>query len=131
VSKVIEIDLDTVMHNQRIGSLCRQKRKLLSDCPILKMSVNQASMMFGVLHKVTEYLFGRCYAEPTYWQPLLAKNKATHSLPNSENEHQLSIIDFWFFILGNSSGNWLETSITQVLTAFEGINKSHMLPAAA
>jgi len=36
-----------VIHNQRIGSLYRQKRKLHGNSPILKISVIKASTIFS------------------------------------------------------------------------------------
>jgi len=51
------------------------------------------------------------------------------SLPHTENECQLSINDFGLSILHNLSGNWLKTSIKEVLAAFCGKNNSDKLPA--
>jgi len=65
----------------------------------------------------------------TYWPPLDAKTEATHSLPNPENERQSSINDFKSCIVGNPTGDWLETSINQKLAAFRGKNITQMLPA--
>jgi len=51
------------------------------------------------------------------------------SLPHSENEYQWSVNDFWLCILGNLSGNWLETTKNEVIAAFRGKNDSNSLPA--
>jgi len=48
VSKVLGSDLLTVMHKQLIGSLYRQNRKRHSRCHVHKMSVNAASMIYGL-----------------------------------------------------------------------------------
>jgi len=41
-----------VMYNQHIGSLYKQKSKQHVHFPILKMSVNGASKIFGLVNKV-------------------------------------------------------------------------------
>jgi len=63
-----------------------------------------------------------------HWLPLGAKTIATRSLPHPENEHQWNINDFCSCILGNLTGDWLKTSINEVLAAFRGKNKSDTLP---
>jgi len=53
----------------------------------------------------------------------------TWSVPHSENESQQSVNDFWHCILGNLSGDWLQTSLNEVLAAFRGKNNIYTLPA--
>jgi len=36
------------------------------------------------------------------------------------NEHQRSVNDFWLCIMGYLSGDWLQTSINDILAAFRG-----------
>jgi hypothetical protein len=73
----LESDLLAVIHNQRIGSLYRQKRKQHGNSPILKISVNRASTIFSLAGKLIEKYFARNNPQTTYWQPLLAKEEAT------------------------------------------------------
>jgi len=66
-----------------------------------------------------------------HWQLLLAKEKATQSLPHSENESQRSVNYFQLRILDNLFSDWLQTSIHQILAAITGKNYSDMLAAAS
>jgi len=66
-----------------------------------------------------------------YWLPFEAKTIATSSLPHAENEHQWSINDIWFCILGNLPGDWLQTSINEIVASFSGKNNSYTLPATS
>jgi len=50
-----------VMRNQHIGSLYQQKSKQYVQFPILKISVNGASKIFGVINEVIGKWFGHCY----------------------------------------------------------------------
>ena len=50
------------MHYQHIGNLYRQNRMRYSCCHVLKMSVNIASTIFGLVSKVIGQLFAHCYA---------------------------------------------------------------------
>jgi len=54
------------------------------------------------------------------WQPLMAKEKAAHSLPDHDNEHQPSINDIWPSMMVNQSARWLLMAIYGVLTDFIG-----------
>jgi len=65
----------------------------------------------------------------TYWQPLLAQDTVTRSLPLSDNETQQSINNLWPCIMCNLTGNWLQKSINEVIAAFRVKNNSEMLPA--
>jgi len=67
----------------------------------LKMSVNRASTIFGVLGKSIRKWFTRGYPLSTYWQPSWAKERATRSQPNSDNKCQHRVIDFGCCILYN------------------------------
>jgi len=55
-----------------------------------------------------------------YWQPLWAKEKATWSQPQSENECQQSVNDFVCCILYNSMALLRHLTIIEVLAAFIG-----------
>ena len=59
-----------VMRNQHIGSLYQQKSKRYVQFPILKMSVNAASKIVGLINKVIGKYFAHCYPYQTYRQPL-------------------------------------------------------------
>jgi len=64
-----------------------------------------------------------------YWLLLYAKTIETGSLPYPANECQQSINGIWSCILGNLTGDWLQTAISQVLAAFGGKNNGDVLPA--
>jgi len=53
-----------------------------------------------------------------YWQPVWAKEKATWSQPQSENERQQSVNDFGCYILYNPMAVLRLLSIIKVLAAF-------------
>ena len=55
-----------------------------------------------------------------YWQPLWAKEKATWSQPQSENERQQSVNNFVCCILHNSMAVLRHLTIIEVLAAFIG-----------
>jgi len=55
-------DLLAVMDNQSIGSLHSRNRKWHGNSPILKMSVNGASMIFGLVRNLIGKWFARCYS---------------------------------------------------------------------
>ena len=61
----------------------------------IKMSVNGASTIFGLVCKIIDYSIGHCHMKQTCWQYLLAELIATRSLPHSENECQWSVAAFW------------------------------------
>jgi len=42
---------------------------------MLMVSIKGASTIFGLLSKLIGKPFARCYAQPTYWQSLEAKEK--------------------------------------------------------
>ena len=93
------------------------------------MSVNRASMIIGLVRTVIKKWFGRCYILPTCCQPFSANNIGTLSLPHAGNEVRLSVKDFWLSILGNLSGDWLNTPINEILAAFGGKKNRDKLPA--
>jgi len=53
----------------------------------------------------------------------------TWTLPHPENDYQQSVKDFWLCIMGTVSGDWLWTSMNDVLAAFTVKNNSDTLPA--
>jgi len=108
------------IHKCGIGRLFREKREPQAPCPILNMSVNGASTIFGLVSQAIQMRFGRYYAYSKYWPPLSGKQIEPRSLPHHENWHQWSINDFWPFIMGvQSMMNWL-LCIYDVLTVFSG-----------
>jgi len=50
-----------VIHNIGIDNLYTQKRKQDTLCPILKLSINGASMIFGLVSRVINMRFGSDY----------------------------------------------------------------------
>jgi len=95
----------------------------------IKMGVNGVSMMFGLVDMVIDKWFDRCCVYPSYWQPLYAKENATSSQPNSTNEPQWSVNDYWLCILRILSADWLHSSINEVLATFICKNNRDWLPA--
>jgi hypothetical protein len=95
----------------------------------IKMSVNGMSTIFGFASLVIRVVSGCGLTYLAYWPPLSYKEVATCSLPHPENEHQQSVNDFWFCIIGNQSCEWLWAFINGVLAAFVGQRESDMLPA--
>jgi hypothetical protein len=65
----------------------------------------------------------------SYWLASNAKTIKTGSLPHPKNESQQSIDNFGSYILDNLSGDWLQTSINEVLATFRGKNNRNTLPA--
>jgi len=53
----------------------------------------------------------------------------THSILHPENEHQLSINDFWACILRNLTGDGLQTVIKELLATFIRKRDSDTVPA--
>jgi len=49
-----------------------------------------------------------------YWPPLYPKTSEKRSLAHPENESQRQVNDFCSCILGNLSGNWMQTFINEV-----------------
>jgi len=66
----------------------------------------------------------------TYWPPLYSETRETHSLTHPENESQWRVNDFWSSILGNLSGDWIQTFINVVKAAFKPKRECDTLPAA-
>jgi len=84
----------------------------------IKMSVNGASTIFGLVSKVIEYSIGHCHAKQTWSQSLEAKQIATRSLSHSENERQLPVNNFWSCKYGNLVLIWSLPFKTNVLAVF-------------
>jgi len=92
----------------------------------IKMSINEMLTVFGCVSKVIENWFSCCYAEPTYWQILWAKEDATWSLPHTESFVTLSwkwaLTEHQQFlgVYGNWKLIWLLLCRTNRLAAFTG-----------
>jgi len=83
-------------------------------------SVNRVSTILCVASWILQALCYSIYPESTYWQPLWAKEIATWSQPQSENERQQSANDFVCCILYNSRAVLRHLPIIEVLAAFIG-----------
>jgi len=81
-------------HNKHTGGLSWQKSKRHDRCPILNMSFNGASMIFGCPSWVIEVAIGCSHSSTRYWLPSKSKIIVAGSLPNPENERQPSVKDF-------------------------------------
>jgi hypothetical protein len=66
----------------------------------------------------------------TDWLLWLSEKRETHCLTHPEHESQQHINDFWSRILGNLSGNWIQTFINVVMAAFKWKRESDTLHAA-
>ena len=110
------------MHSRHIGSFYRQKRLQHCHCPILRMSVNRASMIFSSASQVMQILIGCRHPLMRYWQSVGAKTTATDSLPHPENERQQRINSSWSCIIGNQGNARIFEHITELLTASIGKN---------
>ena len=86
--------------------------------PILKMSINRASMIVGRDYWV---IWGAMSCGQSYtkdWPPLLEIEKIKCSLPYLDNEHQWSIKNCWPCITVNHSVMWPLLFIYISLTVF-------------
>jgi len=110
------------MHNQRIGSCCRQKRQLYGQHPILIMIVNRVSGIFSFASSVIYDPIGCRQLFMRYWQPLRAKTTVTCCLPHPENERKRSVNSFRSRIFRNQGIAQIFTHKTEFLTALIGKN---------
>jgi len=85
-----------------------------------QQSVNRVSTILSVASWIFQALCYGIYPESTYWQPLSAKEIATWSQPQSENERQQSVNNFVCFILYNPRAVLQHLPIIKVLAAFIG-----------
>jgi len=90
----LDSDLVAVMHNRCIGCFCGRKRQQQGHRPILRISVNGASMIFSFASWVLYVPIGCRHPFMRYWQPLTRKTTMTCSLPHPENERQQSVNSF-------------------------------------
>jgi len=105
------------MHNVRIGSFYWQMRLQHGHRPILSMSINRASTIFGFASWVGYVPIGYRHPFMRYWQPLLAKTTATYSLRHLENERQRSFNSCRTWKFCNQSIARIFAYITVLLTA--------------
>jgi hypothetical protein len=61
--------------------------------------------------------------------PLYQKARETRSLPHPEHDSQWCINDFWYCIMSNLNGNWMQTIIKDVLAVLQLKRERDMLPA--
>jgi len=118
-------DLVTAMHNRYIGSLYRQRWQRHGHCPILRNTVNRASMIFNFSSWVIYILIGCSHPLMRYWQCLGGMTTATRSLPHLECEHQRSVDIFGCSILGNEGIVWIFELKTELSTALMGKNAKY------
>jgi len=93
------------------------------------MSVNGASMIFGLASLVICVAIGSGHSLMWYWLAFYAKEGATRSLPHCECKHQQCINEFWFCKLGISEAIWSLLCIIKVLAAFIGERDRATFPA--
>ena len=82
--------------------------------------VNRVSTILGIASCNIQVLGYGMYPYSTYWHPFWAKVIMTRSLPQSENERQLSVNDCVGCILCNPKAVLRHLSIIEVLAAFTG-----------
>jgi len=86
------------------------------------MSVNIASTILSFAFCVIYIPIGCRHPFIEYWQPLLAKTKATCSLPHPEDDCQRSVNGCSCSIFGNQGIALISVLITELLTALIGKN---------
>jgi hypothetical protein len=85
-----------------------------------KQSVNRASTISGIASCMLQGLCCGIYLLSIYLPPLWAKEKATWSKPQSENDRQQSVNDFRCYTLCHPVAVVRLLSIIEVLAAFIG-----------
>jgi hypothetical protein len=83
-----------------------------------QQSVNRMSTIFGVASYIIQGLCYGIYPESAYWQLLWAKEIATWSQPQSENQHQQSVNNLVCCILYNRRAVLWHLPIIEVLATF-------------
>jgi hypothetical protein len=85
-----------------------------------QQSVNRVSMILRVASSIIPRFWYDIYPESMYWQPLRAKEIATRSYPQSEDERPQSVNNLVCCILYNPRAVLLHLPIIEVLAAFIG-----------
>lgn len=88
----------------------------LASSPILNMSVNCASTIYGVVSKVLNNKIDQSDESRNNWPCLWAKLVAQTSLLSLKSEHQFSVNGYWPCILVNRCAMWLLLPIYTVWT---------------
>jgi len=91
----------TDIHKWQIGCLYREYRKRHAPSPILKMSINILSMIFGLVSQENHPRLHHCNAYWKYWPPWRSKLTGMTSLLSPKNNHHRSVNDFWSCNSGN------------------------------
>ena len=114
-----------------IGSPWRLKQQLHVPWHIMRMSISGVSMIFSFASWVI-YLPICCWPPLiSNWQPLQKWTTATCSLLHPANMGQRRADDIHHRISCNLCSDWLLTSSSQILVAFEGIINSEMVAATS
>ena len=100
----------TSFHSDCIGCFYRWRWNLPACCPILAMSINNASTIVGLVSLIHKQRLCRCVAWSKYWPALKPKMLRTTSLLSPKNKYQRSINDFGHFIV--ESSNCCTTSLS-------------------
>jgi hypothetical protein len=101
-----------------VSTHCQQSINRASrEC---QQSVNRVSTILGVASCVIQGLCYGIYLKSTYWLLWWAKEIATWSQPQSENERQQSVNDFVCCIMYNPRDVLRYLPIIEVLAAFIG-----------
>jgi len=113
-------DLVVVINYRLIGSFDRQK--LWQNChrPILRMTVNWASMTVSFASSVIYVSIGCRHLFMRYSKPLDPKTSASCSLPNPENQRQWSVSSFRSEKYGHQGIAQIFTGITVLLIPLTG-----------
>ena len=88
-------------YKRHIGSLYRQKGMRYGHCPLLTMSVNRASTIFGYASWVIWMAMSGNNSYTMYWLSFQSKQCRISLLPHHDNERQWSVNDFWSCKSGN------------------------------
>jgi hypothetical protein len=89
----------------------------------LKMSINGASMTFGLVSCTILGLCSNMKPESHYWLPFKAKTIATTSLLRHKNDRQRSVKDFWQCISDNPKAVRQYQHIIELCAVFLGKNR--------
>jgi len=117
------------MHNGSNSRHFRWKREPRHSYDVVKMSVNSASTIFGLVSQVIKKWLGQCHTYSKYWPPLWAEETVTHSLPHLENKCQRSVNNCWSGMSVKYRVIWSLLDILKVLAIILGNRDIGTLPA--
>jgi hypothetical protein len=88
-----------------------------SPCPILKMSVNEVSIIVGCTSSFILGITDCKWSYTNYWLPVYVQQIVKHSLPYLEYVRQSRVNNCWPSVIVNHSAMWPLWSIYMILTS--------------